>query len=107
MKYVSFELTMPNVGSWNGKWTGEGQKYYIVKSVTDKYFKTNIEKLLDGDKLYNSWYYNFGDGWGASVRMELIDATIARHRRKISKGFCGYDWMVDSIIKRGKISTED
>lgn len=106
MKIISFELTMPNVGSWNGKWTGEGEKYFIIKSVSNKFFKDNIEKLLDGEKLYNSWYYNFGDGWGANVRMEIIDATIARHRRKVSKGFCGYGWMVDSIIKRGKITTD-
>ncbi len=95
---------MPNVNSWNGKWTGEGKKYWIVKSFSDKVYKTDIEKLFDGN-LYNNFYYNFGDGWGANVKMEIINSKIAQYRRKHTKGFCGYDWMVDSIIKRGEITT--
>jgi len=106
MRYVSFELTMPNVGSWNGKWTGEGKKYWIVKSFSEKFFKSDIEKLFE-DKLYNNYYYNFGDGWGANVRMELIDSKIAQYRRKNSQGFWGYDWMVNSIMKKGEITTEN
>ena len=28
---VTFELTMPGVGSWNGRWSGEGHyTYYLV-----------------------------------------------------------------------------
>ena len=26
---VCFELSMPNVGSWNGKWSGEDRRYII------------------------------------------------------------------------------
>lgn len=99
---VSFELTMPNVGSWNGKWTGADRKYYIIKSFRAKFFKETIAPLFDGNQ-WNSWYYNFGDGWGANVRAEIIDAAEARKRQKLSKGFAGYDWMVDSIISHGSI----
>jgi hypothetical protein len=105
MKILSFELTMPNVGSWNGKWAGADKKYYIIKSVNDKYFKSDVQKLLN-EKTRQSWYYNFGDGWGANVEMQIIDAKEAKIRCKNSKGFAGYDWMIDSILKHGKITTE-
>lgn len=40
MFYVSYELTMPNRASWNGRWSGENEKYFIVKR-----FGYNFEKL--------------------------------------------------------------
>ena len=94
MKIISFELKMPNVGSWNRKWTGESKKHYIIMKMTDNEF----EKLSS-----DSYYYNFGDGWGASISIEIIDSKEAIKRRKLSKGFCGYDWMVYSIIKNDEI----
>jgi len=111
MKILSFELTMPRLVSWNGKWTGADNKYYIIKKVSDRFFKNNIEKLLD-DKIthnsyrWNSWYYNFGDGWGVSVEMQIIDLPTAKKRIKVSRGFRGCDWMVNSIISYGEILTE-
>ena len=107
MKTLSFELTMPNVGSWNGKWTGSGKKYFVVKSVADRYFGSTVLPLLDGHAS-RSWYYDFGDGWGANVKMEAVTSAEARARRKVSAGFCGYEWMVDSILAFGDIlsSTE-
>jgi hypothetical protein len=105
MKIMSFELTMPNVGSWNGKWSGADKKYYVVKNMSDKYvaskewFKQLLEKGRD------SWYYSFGDGWGANVSVEIVDSKEAARRRKISKGFCGYEWMIDSIMRKGEITT--
>ncbi len=105
MKQLSFELTMSNIGSWNGKWTGADRKYYIIKSVSDRWFKNEVEKLLEG-KDHNSWYYNFGDGWGANVFIQIVDSKEAAKRRKLSKGFAGYDWMVTSILHKGTITTE-
>lgn len=107
---VSFELTMPNVGSWNGKWTGAAKKYWHTISVR-KGAKGNmsierIHELLDG-KESKSFYYNFGDGWGANVRMEIIDHVECRKRLKQSAGFCGYEWMVHSILENGKIMVKD
>lgn len=108
---VSFQLTMPNVGSWNGKWTGAAKKYYVVRS----FFKTSrdrtgatinaITDLMDG-KESRSFYYNFGDGWGASVKMEIVDAKEANKRQKESAGFCNYEWMINSILKLGKITPD-
>jgi hypothetical protein len=103
MTIISFELTMPNVGSWNGKWTGAVNKYYIIDKMSDKYLKSkeHFKELLEKGK--DNWHYSFGDGWGANVKAEIIDAAEAKNRRKISKGFCGYDWMVDTIKWYGKI----
>ena len=93
---LCFELSMPNVGSWNGKWTGSGKSYFRIRKVS-----TTKEKELDG----KSFYYNFGDGWGANVLVKKIDAKEATRRRRISAGFCGYDWMIDEIIEYGRILT--
>ena len=50
------------------------------------------------------YYYNFGDGWGASVNVYILDgAKEASRLRRKSDGFCGYEWMIDSIITNGKI----
>lgn len=109
MTTLSFQLTMPNIGSWNGKWSGSEKVYYRTKSFLKKNAPTSlIEKLKDKNSRGNSlnYYYNFGDGWGANVLVELIDAKEAKKRNKISSGFCGYEWMIDSIIKHDKIITE-
>jgi len=75
---LSFESTMPNVGSWNGQWTGQSSKYYRHRNVS----KQEAEKIL-ADKERNSWYYNFGDGWGANVSVEddYLAYEIAHARR--------------------------
>jgi hypothetical protein len=94
VKILSFELTMPNVGSWNGKWSGADRKYYRTKSLTEKLAAPLIGK---------SFYYNFGDGWGASVSVEAIDGKEKRRRDKVTNGFCGYEWMIESILDHGAI----
>jgi hypothetical protein len=95
---LSFELTMPNVGSWNGQWTGKSSKYFRHINVS----KQEAEKILDG-KQRNYWYYNFGDGWGASVSVVKVLSGEKNKRERISKGFAGYDWMIDEILKYGRI----
>jgi hypothetical protein len=64
--------------------------------------KQEAEKILAG-KERNSWYYNFGDGWGASVSVVKVLAGEKNKRERISKGFSGYDWMIDEILKYGRI----
>ena len=99
---VSFELTMPNVGSWNGKLTGADKKYFLIKKLSKSQL-ANIP-FKDGRA---SFYYNFGDGWGANVTAELVDAKEASRRRRNSKGFASYDWMVDEIVEHGRILSRD
>lgn len=96
---VSFVLSMPNIGSWNGKWTGEDNLYVIVRSFVGK------ERSLIADRVIEKGYYhyNFGDGWSAGVTIKKVDSKISAKLKRKSKGFCGYDWMVDSIIKYDEI----
>lgn len=102
---ISFELTMPNVGSWNGKWTGSTKKYYLIKKISKPVFDKMPHFQELKSKNYDSWYYNFGDGWGANIRAEIIDGLEATKRRKLSNGFAGYEWMVSSILLNGEIKS--
>lgn len=64
---------------------------------------TGNENVKDGA----CHYYNFGDGWGAGVSVKIVDGVKGKNAAiKGSKGFCGYEWMIDSILERGKITTE-
>lgn len=95
MKRVEFKLTMPGRSSWDGKWSGQSRNYTIKKTLTDK-----IVAKLFGEKQRESWGYNFGDGWFASVEGRIVPKG---ERLKKSDGFNGYDWMVRSIIADGEI----
>lgn len=100
---ICFTLSMPNVGSWNGKWTGSSNYYAITKNIGRT--KKAIEK---GEKILKEIYYiyDFGDGWTAKVSVSKVDAKEAANIRRKSNGFCRYDWMVDSILDIGEIKTE-
>lgn len=97
---VTFTLSMPGNNSWNGRWSGEGNKYVRVVNVgpSHKAAQKYTELVKKG---YFS--YAFGDGWRAAVTVGVTDKATARKLRKESKGFCGYDWMIDSIRDHGKI----
>jgi hypothetical protein len=100
---LGFTLTMPNVGSWNGKWSGEANLYFRSKTLN----KNEVIKLMQG-KEHRDFYYRWDDGWGANVSVRIITAIEKNKLEKKSKGFCGYDWMIDSIIEFDEIldSTE-
>lgn len=94
---LAFTLSMPNVASWDGKWSGEGRPYVKVHTI-------NGPKAIDLT-CKGSFYYDFGDGWGASVGVRRVDSATAKKLRKQSKGFCGYEWMIREIIDYGRIKT--
>ena len=97
---LSFTLSMPNNNAWNGKWTGEDRLYVRVKNLgKTKKAMAHAKEMIDE----GYYYYNFGDGWGAAVTVQEVDAKEARRLRAKSQGFCGYDWMIDSIMSHGKI----
>lgn len=100
---ISFQLTMPNRSSWNGKWSGDEKKFYVIRSIPKRFITKNEHLKTVLEKGRDSWYYRWDDGWGANVCAEIIDATEAKKRRKVTAGFCGYGWMIDSILKIGKI----
>lgn len=99
-RYVIFTLGMPNRASWNGKWSGEEKEFRQYITLT---------KGMDESKLASGYfYYNFGDGWGASVSTQIVDGAKAKNAimKNADTGFCGYGWMVDSIIKHGVIKCD-
>ena len=93
---LSFLLTMPNNSSWNGKWSGDDDLHYAFrKSPKQK------EVELNG----KNFYYDFGDGWGANIKVECINAKEKSKRAKKSVGFASYSWMIDEILQHGRILT--
>lgn len=96
---VAFVLTMPGCGSWNGRWSGEGQLYAVVRKFGDSQ-KTQAKLLALAGR---SFSYSWPDGWRASIEVSTPTTKEARELRKNSKGFCGYEWMIESILARGKI----
>lgn len=97
---IVFVLSMPGCSSWNGKWSGEGRLYCVIKNYSRS--KKRIEKA---EKMvsHGSYSYNFGDGWRAQVDVKKVSASEARKMRKASVGFAGYEWMIDSIELHDKI----
>lgn len=95
---VAFTLSMPGVGSWDGKWSRQDECHVIVRSLT---VSEAVHALNNHQSGYH--HYAFGDGWAAGVSVREVDRSEARKLRRKSDGFCGYDWMVDSILKHGKI----
>lgn len=93
---IVFELTMPHVGSWNGKWTGEGQQY----------IRTMDERKVPEECWGKNFHYRWEDGWGACVSVTRMPANEARKLERHSAGFCGYDWMIKSIVTKGYITAE-
>ena len=94
---IQFTLSMPSNNAWNGKWSGEGNLYAIVRSTR----AVHSVALPILEKGY--WSYTFGDGWTAGVSAKQIDSAEARRVRKKSRGFAGYDWMVNSIFDHNEI----
>ena len=94
-----FTLSMPNRGSWNGRWSGEDKFYGKFLSFTSTKGKVKARELLSA----GSWHFSWGDGWGATITVRELEKADVRRFKRNSAGFCGYDWMVDSIIACGEI----
>lgn len=97
---ISFELSMPSNNAWNYRWIGQDDLYAVVKS-----FRKMPE--ADGKPIVGGRFsYNFGDGLVAAVTVREVTSSAAARIRKQSKGFCGYNWMIDSILSWGAIYAE-
>lgn len=94
---IAFFLSMPRVASWNNKWSGEGKIYARLKKDNE----------VPAEYVDKSFEYRWNDGWGASVEVKKVDAKEAAKIRRQSAGFCGYDWMINSIIDHGRIITPE
>lgn len=93
---IVFELTMPHAASWNDKWSGADQRHIRVK------YECDVPKDIIG----KDFDYRWDDGWCANVSVQKMPAKEARRLERVSNGFCGYDWMIRSIIKHGRIEVE-
>lgn len=93
---IAFELSMPGKGSWNGKWSQEGQCFV----------RTMDQRKVPKEYWNKDFYYRWDDGWTACVLVRKVSIADARKLERASKGFCGYDWMIKSIIRYGEILTE-
>jgi hypothetical protein len=97
---LAFTMSMPGRNSWNGRWSGEDKVYALVRTFRGKDVPA-AQALVAKDYLYR-----WDDGWCAGVTVtEVTSAEAAKLRRK-SAGFCGYDWMVGSIVRHGRITTD-
>jgi len=94
---IVFILSMPGKGSWNNQWSGEGRLY--AKFLPDN--------KVPSEYIGQSFKYRWSDGWEASIKVEKVSTTEANKMKRRSAGFCGYDWMIDSIINHGYIITAD
>lgn len=90
---IAFILTMPGRNSWNGKWSGDEKVWAETRSVRTP--KHNI--------VPERFSYDFGDGWRAAIDTRVVTAAERRKLLKRSAGFCGYQWMIESIISDGAI----
>jgi len=87
---ILFELSLPN-----------------NSSVRDIYART-VKGIARGKNKYpnleeKGYYYKFSNGYGAHINVRYVQKNEAKDKMKKSKGFCGYDWMIDSILTKGKI----
>jgi hypothetical protein len=90
---------MPSNNAWNGKWSGADKMYVRTRSFSRQSAAKILERL--------NYSYDFGDGWRASVEVSEVTGDHKRKLDKASAGFCGYEWMIDSIIAHGKITAEE
>lgn len=95
---LSFTLTMPNRGSWNGKWSGEDNLYAKCITVSAKQ-----GKIILNSEISRNFFYSWNDGWSVNIEVEKITSSKKKKIENNSKGFCGYDWMIDSIISYDSI----
>lgn len=94
---IVFELTMPHVGSWNGKWTGANRLY----------IRTRKERTVPKDLWEKDYFYRWPDGWEACVSVRRMKASDAVKLERKSAGFRGYDWMIESLIADGYIHPKE
>ena len=92
---IVFRLSMPHRGSWNNKWSGESSEHVIVKRDTQQ-----LKELVGKD-----FRFRWPDGWEALIEVLHFKSTDKEFKDMLKRntGFCGYNWMVRSIIENGKI----
>lgn len=78
MRLLCFELTMPGVASWNGRWSGEGCRHAKIRSVS----KSSDKSFLPTKDNPKSFDYRWSDGWWARVTCRQVTSKEAAKIRK-------------------------
>lgn len=100
---LCFELTMPTNNAWNGKWSGDEEYHAKTRNFgRSKKAKEQVQEILSK----TPYFYEWDDGWSARISARLIDSKESKTVKLRSKGFAGYEWMIESIINHGKIKVE-
>lgn len=98
---IAFILSMPGAASWDGRWSGEGRLFARIHTLPNtRAGKESGQRIIAG----SPYYYTWSDGWTACIEARRVDALDARKLLQKSQGFCGYDWMIESILSHGKIT---
>lgn len=90
---TAFVLTMPGKASWNGKWSGDSSPHILVKDIPAKVRKNLISR--------SPFQHRWDDGWVAQI--DVVPMSKVYSLIDKSTGFCGYNWMVESLIRFGSI----
>lgn len=77
----------------------EERGFVNIQNVKALFLHCQVPKEVVGKSFYHRWE----DGWTACVSVEKVDCREAQKIERKSDGFCGYDWMIESIIKYGEI----
>lgn len=101
MKYVAYILTMPNKGSWDGKWSGEKDLHVRVRKINEAAWAKKVTK--EPEIVGKTFTHDFGDGWTAQIEVKEVTLDQAKKLKSRSVGFSSYDWMIASLIKYGDI----
>jgi len=98
---VEFKLSMPGRSSWDGKWSGDGKNYTVVRELSFE----DVTRLFDGAsdsadlaERRRIWTHRWSDGWCAMVTARVVPAGEELAR---SDGFHGYEWMIENILRAG------
>lgn len=82
---LCFELSLSHAG---------GDYFAINRTICGTASIARAQEILNK----GLFSYRFENGLLAAVRVRRVGIDEAKKIRKQSKGFRGYDWMIDSII---------
>lgn len=103
---LCFKLSMPNIGSWNGKCSREENLYVKIRNLKGS---VKSKSGINAQEILTKGYfrYDFGDGWAVGITVTKVDSKEAAKLRRKTQGFLNYDWMIDSIIEYLEIRGKD
>lgn len=89
--------------NWNTRYySGGNDRNFSILRVWNA---TETKKLGLVDKC-KGYHYNFGDGWALNVELRKCSNSELKQYKKECNPYHSYQWMVDSILKFGKIDKD-